>query len=87
MRSRAFEALPHISSLSQMSILDHVKEWLNSVDIKYTEGIQSLNWTKIMKTITDDPEGEFHATNASTCASSFRARLTVDKILKPIAHH
>ena len=82
MRSRAFEALPHISSLSQMSILDHVKEWLNSVDIKYTEGIQSLNWTKIMKTITDDPEGEFHA---STCASYFRARL--DKILKPIAQH
>jgi len=27
-----------------MTMLDHVKEWLNSVDIKYTEGIQSLNW-------------------------------------------
>jgi nucleosome binding factor SPN SPT16 subunit len=45
----------------QMSMLDHVKEWLNSVDIKYTEGIQSLNWTKIMKTITDDPEGFFES--------------------------
>ena len=44
-----------------MSMLDHVKEWLNSVDIKYTEGIQSLNWTKIMKTITDDPEGFFES--------------------------
>ena len=42
-----------------MSTLDHVKDWLNSVDIKYTEGIQSLNWAKIMKTITDDPEGFF----------------------------
>lgn len=42
-----------------MSMLDHVKEWLNSCDIRYTEGIQSLNWTKIMKTITDDPEGFF----------------------------
>ncbi len=42
-------------------MLDHVKEWLNSVDIKYTEGIQSLNWTKIMKTITDDPEGFFES--------------------------
>ena len=31
----------------------------NSCDIKYTEGIQSLNWTKIMKTINDDPEGFF----------------------------
>jgi len=32
---------------------------LNSCDIRYTEGIQSLNWTKIMKTITDDSEGFF----------------------------
>ena len=38
---------------------DHVKDWLNNVDIKYTEGVQSLNWTKIMKTILDDPEGFF----------------------------
>lgn len=42
-----------------MQLLDHVKEWLNSCDIRYTEGIQSLNWSKIMKTITDDPEGFF----------------------------
>ncbi len=42
-----------------MNMLDHVKNWLNNVDIKYTEGIQSLNWTKIMKTIVDDPEGFF----------------------------
>ncbi|KAG8190381.1 hypothetical protein JTE90_022025 [Oedothorax gibbosus] len=42
-----------------MNMLDHVKEWLNSCDIRYTEGIQSLNWTKIMKTIVDDPEGFF----------------------------
>ncbi|TKR75723.1 hypothetical protein L596_016975 [Steinernema carpocapsae] len=42
-----------------MSSLDSVKEWLNSCDIKYTEGIQSLNWAKIMKTIVDDPEEFF----------------------------
>lgn len=42
-----------------MNMLDHVKEWLNSCDIRYAEGIQSLNWTKIMKTITDDFEGFF----------------------------
>ncbi|XP_013382413.1 FACT complex subunit SPT16 [Lingula anatina] len=42
-----------------MNQLDHVKDWLNSCDIHYTEGIQSLNWTKIMKTITDDSEGFF----------------------------
>ncbi|KAJ8382510.1 hypothetical protein SKAU_G00032880 [Synaphobranchus kaupii] len=39
--------------------LDPIKEWLNSCDIKYTEGVQSLNWSKIMKTIVDDPEGFF----------------------------
>ncbi|CAJ0961366.1 unnamed protein product, partial [Mesorhabditis belari] len=38
-----------------MTSLDSVKEWLNSCDLKYTEGIQSLNWPKIMKTIVDDP--------------------------------
>ena len=37
--------------------LDHVKEWLNSCDIYYSEGVQSLNWVKVMKTITDDIEG------------------------------
>ncbi|RUS80854.1 hypothetical protein EGW08_011373 [Elysia chlorotica] len=42
-----------------MNMLDHVKEWLNSCDIRYTEGVQSLNWVKIMKTINDDPEGFF----------------------------
>ncbi|XKL65902.1 hypothetical protein PGB90_009322 [Kerria lacca] len=42
-----------------MNMLDHVKEWLNQCDIRYTEGIQSLNWAKIMKTILDDPEGFF----------------------------
>ncbi|XP_040603018.1 FACT complex subunit SPT16-like [Mesocricetus auratus] len=39
--------------------LDPIKEWLNSCDLKYTEGVQSLNWTKIMKTIVDDPKGFF----------------------------
>lgn len=29
----------------------------SSCDIHYSEGVQSLNWTKIMKTITDDPVG------------------------------
>lgn len=34
---------------------------LSSCDIRYSEGIQSLNWAKIMKTITDDPEGFFES--------------------------
>ncbi|MCP9260749.1 FACT complex subunit SPT16 [Dirofilaria immitis] len=47
-----FERIP-------MTSLDSVKEWLNSCDIYYSEGIQSLNWAKIMKTILDDPEDFF----------------------------
>lgn len=31
----------------------------SSCDIRYSEGVQSLNWGKIMKTITDDPDGFF----------------------------
>jgi nucleosome binding factor SPN SPT16 subunit len=42
-----------------MKNLDQVKEWLNSCDIRYTEGVQSLSWAKIMKTINDDPKGFF----------------------------
>jgi len=42
-----------------MTSLDNVKQWLDSCDIRYTEGLNSLNWNKIMKTITDDPEGFF----------------------------
>ncbi|CAI5437616.1 unnamed protein product [Caenorhabditis angaria] len=42
-----------------MSSIDMIKEWLHSCDIKYTEGIQSLNWPKVMKTIVDDPEEFF----------------------------
>lgn len=33
--------------------------FFSSCDIRYSEGIQSLNWTKVMKTITDDIEGFF----------------------------
>lgn len=42
-----------------MSQIDQIKEWLNSCDIKYTEGVQSFNWPKIMKTINDDLKGFF----------------------------
>jgi len=38
-----------------------ISSTISSCDIRYTEGIQSLNWVKIMKTITDDPEGFFES--------------------------
>ncbi|KAF4519024.1 hypothetical protein B566_EDAN009787 [Ephemera danica] len=44
-----------------MQMLDHVKEWLNSCDIRYTEGVQSLNWAKIMKTIVEGSEDFFES--------------------------
>ncbi|KTW29590.1 chromatin-remodeling protein SPT16 [Pneumocystis jirovecii RU7] len=44
----------HINTIP-MSQLDNVKDWLDSVDIVYTEGVLNLNWATIMKTINDDP--------------------------------
>ena len=36
-----------------------MKEWLDSVDIAYTEGPLNLNWGTIMKTVTTDPHQFF----------------------------
>ncbi|KAG6553865.1 hypothetical protein Mapa_004782 [Marchantia paleacea] len=36
--------------------LDGIKEWLNSMNIKYYESRMNLNWRPILKTILDDPE-------------------------------
>ncbi|XP_055357882.1 FACT complex subunit SPT16-like [Paramacrobiotus metropolitanus] len=47
---------PVLVTAVPMNLLEHVKSWLDSCDIHFTEGIQSLNWTKIMKTIADDPK-------------------------------
>ena len=42
-----------------MTSLDSIKDWLNSSDIRYTEGVQSLNWAKVLKTVVEDPVGFF----------------------------
>jgi nucleosome binding factor SPN SPT16 subunit len=49
--------LVHLSMVKAIPInmLHRVKNWLNSCDISYPEGIQPLKWTNIMKTITDGP--------------------------------
>jgi len=41
------------------SSLDSIKGWLTQAEIRYTEGPISLNWTKIMKTIVEDPKHFF----------------------------
>ncbi|CEI93524.1 Putative FACT complex subunit spt16 [Rhizopus microsporus] len=44
----------HINTIP-MSQLDNVKDWLDSVEVAFTEGSVNLNWSMIMKTINDDP--------------------------------
>ncbi|RKP24079.1 FACT complex subunit-domain-containing protein, partial [Syncephalis pseudoplumigaleata] len=48
----------HINTIP-MTQLDNVKEWLDSVDVPFTEGPVNLNWTAIMKTINADPAAFF----------------------------
>ncbi|EIW85375.1 FACT complex subunit SPT16 [Coniophora puteana RWD-64-598 SS2] len=44
----------HINSIPS-SQLDDVKNWLDSVDIAFSEGPVNLNWGPIMKTINESP--------------------------------
>lgn len=48
----------HINTIPVES-LDSVKDWLDSVEIPYSEGPLNLNWTTIIKTITQDPHQFF----------------------------
>ena len=49
----------HINSIP-VEFLDPVKDWLDSVDLSYTEGPLNLQWVTIMKTVQADPH-EFFA--------------------------
>lgn len=48
----------HINTIP-VEYLDRVKEWLDSVDISFTDGPLNLNWQAIMKTVTSDPHEFF----------------------------
>ena len=48
----------HINTIPVES-LDGVKDWLDSVDIPFSEGPLNLNWAQIMKTVTADPHTFF----------------------------
>jgi nucleosome binding factor SPN SPT16 subunit len=39
-----------------MECLEMIKNWLDNVDILFSEGIINLNWTKIIQKIKKDPE-------------------------------
>lgn len=44
----------HINTIPSTQ-LDNVKEWLDSVDIPFTEGPVNLQWNAIMSTVKEDP--------------------------------
>jgi nucleosome binding factor SPN SPT16 subunit len=48
----------HINTIPSKQ-LESVKDWLDSVDIPFTEGPVNLTWPQIMKTIQADPKGFF----------------------------
>jgi nucleosome binding factor SPN SPT16 subunit len=48
----------HINTIPVES-LDGVKDWLDSVDIPFSEGPLNLNWGTIMKTVIQDPHTFF----------------------------
>ncbi|KAK9466335.1 FACT complex subunit-domain-containing protein [Lipomyces arxii] len=48
----------HINSIP-MDQLDSVKDWLDEVEIPYSEGPLNLNWATIMKTVTSDTHSFF----------------------------
>lgn len=48
----------HINTIPVES-LENVKEWLDSVNIPFTDGPLNLNWPTIMKTVTADPHSFF----------------------------
>ena len=48
----------HVNTIPVES-LDRVKEWLDSVDVAFTEGPLNLNWQTIMKTVSTDPHSFF----------------------------
>jgi nucleosome binding factor SPN SPT16 subunit len=48
----------HINTIP-VEALDGVRDWLDSVDIPFSEGPVNLNWATVMKTIIADPHGFF----------------------------
>jgi nucleosome binding factor SPN SPT16 subunit len=48
----------HINTIPSKQ-LENIKEWLDSVDIAFSEGPVNLSWPQIMKTINDDPKAFF----------------------------
>ena len=52
-----FEREPHRVDAIPSNVVEQVKEWLNSVNLKYYENKMNLVWKPILKTIKEDPQG------------------------------
>lgn len=54
-----FHRAPYHINTIPVESLENVKEWLDSVNITFSEGPLNLNWPTIMKTVTADPHQFF----------------------------
>lgn len=54
-----FHRAPYHINTIPVESLENVKEWLDSVNIPFSEGPLNLNWPTIMKTVTADPHAFF----------------------------
>ncbi|KAM3086959.1 FACT complex subunit spt16 [Clarireedia jacksonii] len=54
-----FHRAPYHINTIPVESLENVKEWLDSVNIPFSEGPLNLNWPTIMKTVTADPHQFF----------------------------
>jgi len=51
---KGFETAPRTITAIEMQYYDQIQDWLNDVEITYTSGVQSMNWSTIMSTIKAD---------------------------------
>ena len=51
-----FTLAPRIITAIDVKLKDNIQDWLNLVEITYTEGPRSLNWTALMETVRGDVE-------------------------------
>ena len=56
---KEFSRAPYHINTIPVESLENVKEWLDSVNITFTEGPLNLNWPTIMKTVVADPHQFF----------------------------
>jgi nucleosome binding factor SPN SPT16 subunit len=54
-----FHRAPYHINTIPVESLENVKEWLDSVNIPFSEGPLNLNWPTIMKTVTADTHAFF----------------------------